>query len=267
MDDLFGGKPPIRRARQYFALDARQFDKPLVVPDGYRLHPVDVALLAQTGLKNLAGLKEEMVSERPSLDDFLAKSFGVCVIHENEIVGWCLSEYNCGPRCEIGIATAEAHQRQGLAMLTATAVIQQALAQNIHQIGWHCWADNAPSGALARKLGFQLIEETTAYPFFFDDAIHLGVHGNLRFFIDQDYQRAAHWYERACAAGPVPIWIEWNAACAYGRLGEETAVVQHLNQAIAAGFDDWERLQTTPHLAAIRNTAAWNKFCKNLEHG
>lgn len=164
--ELLGGKRPIRRLRHYFELDARLFDLPLVVPDGYRLEPVDGELLAQTHLQNLDWLKEEMVSERPSLDDFLAKSFGFCVIQEDEIIGWCLSEYNCGLRCEIGIATDEAHQRKGMATLMGTAVIQHALSQGIHQIGWHCWADNTPSSATARKLGFQLIAEAPAYLFF-----------------------------------------------------------------------------------------------------
>lgn len=175
LGDLFAGKRPIRRQRQYFELDARQFEPQVVVPDGYHLHQVDASLLTQEHLHNWDGLKTEMVSERPSLDDFLAKSFGVCIIHEDEIVGWCLSEYNCGPRCEIGIATDTAHRRKGLATLMATAVIQQALSQGIHQIGWHCWANNTPSSATARKLGFQLIDEAPAYLLFFDDVIHLGV--------------------------------------------------------------------------------------------
>ncbi len=256
---LFGSKTPIRRQRQYFELDARQFDRPLVVPDGYRLYPVDANLLTQTHLQNMDWLKEEMVSERPSLDDFLAKSFGFCVIHADKIVGWCLSEYNCGPRCEIGIATDEAHQRKGLATTMATAVIHHALSQGIHQIGWHCWADNTPSSATARKLGFQLIAEAPAFPFFFADAIHFGVQGNLCFMAD-DFQQAADWYERAAEVGDAPVWLHWNAACVNGRLERETAVIRHLQQAITAGFDDWERLHNSPHLDAIRDTPAWQTF-------
>ncbi|MCA9978431.1 MAG: GNAT family N-acetyltransferase, partial [Anaerolineales bacterium] len=263
---LFSGKQLIRRQRQYFELDARQFSSEPILPDGYHLLPVDADLLAQTHLQNMDWLKEEMVSERPSLDDFLAKSFGVCAIHADKIVGWCLSEYNCGPRCEIGIATDEAHQRKGLATAMATAVIQHALSQGIHQIGWLCWADNTPSSATARKLGFQLIAEMPAFPTFFDDVIHFGVQGNLCFSAG-DFEQAVDWYERAVAAGAAPVWVQWNAACANGRLGRETAVIHHLQEAIAAGFDDWERLHNSPHLAAIRETAVWQIFIKQMGHG
>jgi RimJ/RimL family protein N-acetyltransferase len=264
LSELLGNRQPIRRQRQYFEQDARQFSGELILPDGYRLHPVDADLLAQAHLQNMDWLKEEMVSERPSLDDFLAKSFGFCVIHEDKIVGWCLSEYNCGSRCEIGIATDEAHQRQGLATAMATAVIPHARSQGIHQIGWLCWADNTPSSATARKLGFQLVKEMPAFLFFFDELIHWGVQGNLC-FSGGDFEQAADWYEQAAAAGDAPVWVYWNAACAYGRLGRETAVSHPLQQAIAAGFNDWERLHNSPHLTAIRDTAEWQTFVKSLK--
>jgi RimJ/RimL family protein N-acetyltransferase len=120
-------------------------------------------LLADERVQNKAYLTEEMVSERPSIDDFLAKSFGVCLLHEGEIIGWCLSEYNCGPRCEIGIAVAEPFRRRGLATLMARAFIDQALTQGVYDIGWICWAGNRPSMATAEKLGLALVDERDVY--------------------------------------------------------------------------------------------------------
>ncbi len=61
-----------------------------------------------------------MTSERPS-EDFLRRSFGQCLVHNGAIAGWCLSEYNSGPRCEVGIAVAEPYQRRGLATTMAIA--------------------------------------------------------------------------------------------------------------------------------------------------
>jgi hypothetical protein len=43
---LFGSKTPIRRQRQYFELDARQFAEEPSLMDGYRLHAVNAELLA-----------------------------------------------------------------------------------------------------------------------------------------------------------------------------------------------------------------------------
>ena len=61
------------------------------------------------------------MSERPSVADFLARSFGYCLVHENQIIGWCMSEYNNGNRCELGIETAAPFRRRGLAAESATA--------------------------------------------------------------------------------------------------------------------------------------------------
>jgi GNAT superfamily N-acetyltransferase len=149
--------------RLSYQLDAATKTWPVRAPAGFSLRPVNAELLADARLKNLAYVTEEMVSERPSVADFLQKSFGYCLVHEDEIVAWCMSEYNTGHRCEVGIATAEAYRRRGLATVTATAVIAQALSQGITHIGWHCWAGNAPSIATAGKLGFQLVGEFPVY--------------------------------------------------------------------------------------------------------
>ncbi|MCA9970913.1 MAG: GNAT family N-acetyltransferase, partial [Anaerolineales bacterium] len=152
---------PLRR--RVYRLDARGGSWTPRLPAGYALRPVDAALLADETISNLDWVTEEMVSERPSVDAFLAHSFGYCVQHGRDIVAWCMSEYNSGSRCELGIATAEAHQRRGLARATGTAVIRHALAQGVYDIGWVCAADNAASVATAEALGFRLLIDDTVW--------------------------------------------------------------------------------------------------------
>jgi GNAT superfamily N-acetyltransferase len=149
--------------RRAYRLDARGGSWAVRPPAGFALRLVGAALIADGHIRNKAYLTEEMVSERPSIADFLARSFGVCLLHEQEIVGWCLSEYNTGPRCEIGIATAEPFRRRGLATLMAWAFIDHALTQDVYDIGWICWAGNRPSVATAEKLGFDLVDERDVY--------------------------------------------------------------------------------------------------------
>lgn len=150
---------PIVRGRLYYRLDAHGLDWTPMLPSDYTLRPVDAALLADTTVTNLDWVTEEMVSERPSLDDFLANSFGYCVQYDDKIVAWCMSEYNTDNRCELGIATDKAHQRKGLATAVGTAVIRHALAHGLNDIGWVCWKDNLASIASAKKLGFTLIDD------------------------------------------------------------------------------------------------------------
>ena len=124
------------------------------LPEGFELRAVDAGLLKLTHLRNLESLKEEMCSERPTVTDFLDKSFGVCIVTRDELAGWCLSEYNCADRCEIGIETGEAYRRLGLATAMTRALVDIARARGVRQVGWHCRADNRPSAATALKSGF-----------------------------------------------------------------------------------------------------------------
>ena len=152
---LFSQAQPLSGGRLYFRQDARQRAWPLTVPDGLALRRVDRALLDDPSIENIGYVTEEMVSERPSVADFLARSFGYCLVHEKRIIGWCMTEYNTGDRCELGIETEASFRRRGLAMVLATAVIRHALQSGIHDIGWVCSADNLPSIATAQKLGFR----------------------------------------------------------------------------------------------------------------
>jgi RimJ/RimL family protein N-acetyltransferase len=100
-----------------------------------------------------------MLSEAPSAAFFLQHRFGFCLQHGQELVGWCLSEYNHDGQCELGIETLPASQRRGLATATALATMAHAQAQGLTTIGWHCWKRNIPSSNLAQKLGFELVED------------------------------------------------------------------------------------------------------------
>lgn len=162
-DNVFAGRTIYPGRHNVYLLDnldaGWQLPDLAPLPAGMALVEVDETLLARSELRNHAELLEELQSERPSVAAFLKESFGVCIVSSDAVVTWCLSEYNLGDRCEIGIATDEAHRRQGLATLTAAHMIRQAAARGIRRVGWHCWLRNEPSNATARKLGFRLAAE------------------------------------------------------------------------------------------------------------
>lgn len=147
-------------ARQYYAFDVGQNTLPRgwreMLPAGYRLRPVDAALLDDHHWQHIDYLREETQSERTSVADFLAHSFGVALTHENSLAAWCLSEYNCADRCEVGIATVEEYQRRGLGTVVGCSFVAEAIRRGYRQIGWHCWLRNRPSAALAEKIGYSL---------------------------------------------------------------------------------------------------------------
>ena len=132
------------------------------LPPDFRVVEIDEALLASK-YRNLDQVKDETVSERDSVEDFLESSFGYVAIEGDEIVSWCMSEYNTGNRCELGIASIEGYRRKGLATQVARAIIGHAVRQGAYEIGWHCWRNNEPSVRTALKIGFKLGSD---YPVF-----------------------------------------------------------------------------------------------------
>ena len=153
-DEILPGSSHTRHTRLYYRLRASDGRWDVSPPEGYALLPVDSSLLERTDLAGLDGVVEEMLSERLTVEAFLERSFGCCVVHGGAIVGWCMSEYNAGDRCELGIGTAEGHRRRGLATVSGSAVIGEAVSRGITDIGWHCYARNAASVATAERLGF-----------------------------------------------------------------------------------------------------------------
>jgi GNAT superfamily N-acetyltransferase len=147
--------------RQYYEITDFAPKTDLQLPDGFSMQRITPEFLS-SDIDGLDAVREEMCSERASVEDFLARSFGLCPIHANEVAGWCMSEYNVGDRCEIGIATAPKHQRQGIATLTTWYFLAEAFQRGYTRVGWDCWTRNVPSVASARKAGFTLIEEYPA---------------------------------------------------------------------------------------------------------
>jgi hypothetical protein len=150
-----------RMEREYWEIGAEAWRQngTRIATDGLRLRAVDAALLAEPRLGRIELLRDEMCSERVSVEDFLALSFGVCLVDEEEeaLAGWCLSEYNCGGRCEVGIEVVEGYRRRGLGTLLARALCVEAFArQGLARVGWHCLAENEASGATARRAGLRL---------------------------------------------------------------------------------------------------------------
>jgi GNAT superfamily N-acetyltransferase len=147
--------------RQYYQISDFRPSAAPPLPEGFSMPMVSPEFLA-SGIAGLEQIREEMCSERRSVDDFLEHSFGLCPVYDKEVAGWCLSEYNIGDRCEIGIATAEKHQRKGLATLSTQYFLAEAHRRGYTRVGWDCWKRNEASAATARKAGFTLIEEYPA---------------------------------------------------------------------------------------------------------
>ena len=161
LQNLFSAYQLYHGTRQYYEMIDFSPKQDLRLPDGFSIQSITPEFLS-SDITGLGAVREEMCSERTSVEDFLARSFGLCPIHSNEVAGWCMSEYNVGDRCEIGIATAEKHQRKGIATLATWSFLAEAHRRGYTRVGWDCWTRNEASAATARKAGFTFIEEYPA---------------------------------------------------------------------------------------------------------
>jgi GNAT superfamily N-acetyltransferase len=160
--DALSGRRLLRVDRQYYRWSGRM--PPLnPPPSGFDFVPADRVLMRDSKIANLQLLAEEMASERASVDDFLSRSFGVAALFGSELAGWCLSEYNSGARCEVGIASLEPFQRKGLATAIGRHFLSMARDRGIQEVGWHCWKSNAASAASALKIGLERIADYPVY--------------------------------------------------------------------------------------------------------
>jgi GNAT superfamily N-acetyltransferase len=163
LDAILPGRFPLKLERSYFECTELRESPQAYLPAGFTLQLLEASLLSRGQLGNLDYLREELVSERSSEAEFLEKSFGVVALHGDELAAWCLSEYNLGRRCEVGVATVEQYQRRGLGTAVTLALVEQALANGYQRVGWHCWKSNTPSAALALRAGFAHVQDYPAY--------------------------------------------------------------------------------------------------------
>lgn len=262
-DQVLAGLDPIPGARVYYELTQQSGDWQSLVPSEFRLVSVDRALTQDQTIRNLDDLLEEMQSERETVEAFLKQSFGVCLRSSDLLVTWCLSEYNLGERCEIGIATHADYRQRGLATATGKAFVEQAMAGGATRIGWHCWAYNQGSRSTALKIGCHEVRTYPSFLAFFDLSLNMAVHGNI--LLGQGaYHEAQEWFASAEATGSAPAWAYFAGACAAARLANVPEAMRLLEQAAARGFDSRPYYEENEHLASLHELPEWEVLIRRL---
>ncbi|MBE0410572.1 MAG: GNAT family N-acetyltransferase [Anaerolineales bacterium] len=259
IDDILAGLHPVIRQRTYLECTHLVQDWRQLLSHDFTLCPVDRELLSQPHLENLDYLKEELCSERPTIEDFLEKSFGFCVLKGEKLASWCLSEYNTVDRCEVGVATVDDFQRQGLATITTLALLDHAFAHSYKRIGWHCWKNNTPSVALALRAGFSKVHDYSIHLCALDLAIQFALNGDDHRSLGA-YQEAKRWYERAISLDTAPGWVFYNTARCLALMGENQQAIDYLHKAVQRGFDDLDRIHTEADLIPLHSHPAWGSL-------
>jgi RimJ/RimL family protein N-acetyltransferase len=256
-------REPYPRGMQYYAFKQSGLNWRALLPDDMQVREVNAALLAEDW-QNLDFLSDEMLSERPTLDDFLQKSFGVCLTRADEILGWCLSEYNTHHRCEVGIAVRGDVRKRGLATMLALAFVEMAQARGVARLGWHCSARNVASGKTALKAGFEHVADYPSYVGAFDPAMNFSLRGYFA-LMDESFALSLASYEQALSLPDAPARSHFGAGCAAAMLGQTERALAHLEAAAALEAVDGDDLRQSRFLAGLRENLQFNLILERLD--
>ncbi|MEI6289259.1 MAG: GNAT family N-acetyltransferase [Chloroflexota bacterium] len=259
---MLAQKSPISSVSSYYSRKTEHVENSNL-PEEFSSWPIDASLLSKTW-SNKEFLTDELVSERKSIEEFLEKSFGICVTREDMIVGWCVSEYNTGHRCEIGISTHKDYRQQGLASWMTREFINTARSKDIARLGWHSKSANIGSAATALACGFEKVQDYPVYFGWFDDAINLANNGYFA-HTRGDNADALGYYEKSIKIGDAPDWAYWGAACEAAIIGNEEKGFNYLFQAIEHGFDSVDQITQSEYFSNFHSSEKWQEVLKKLK--
>ena len=131
------------------AAEAKAQAWPERVPAGYRVVPIDEARAKRVDIE----LDELIGLFWSGYERYGAHGFGAAALAGDELASVAYTIAVSEREINIGVGTADAHQRRGLASLVSSACIAMALDRGLRPT-WDCDTINPASASLALKLGF-----------------------------------------------------------------------------------------------------------------
>ena len=117
-----------------------------VSPEGYTARSIDGELF-----RRLEGRVAPEIFWKDH-EEFRQSGRGICLMYGNEPASWAFTSAVSSTEADIGIETAEAHRRQGLALAAASLLIKELLP--LKRPVWSCQQSNTGSAHTAERLGF-----------------------------------------------------------------------------------------------------------------
>jgi RimJ/RimL family protein N-acetyltransferase len=234
-------------------------------PEGYTLRRIDRGLLADPNLALSEDLgAEEVEAYWGSVSHFLERGIGFCALHGVEEVSHCTADCAAGTQVDVGVYTAPAHWRKGLAAAVVTATVEHCLSHGARQVGWHCNVENTGSWKTAERVGFDRNREYVYYYYAYDIVqqwLELGWH-RLQ---EGDYASAAHYYEKWLSArGDHPEIYYHGAALAWAHLGEADRALAMLGAAADRGCRHAEWARQQPAFRLLHGRPEWESVLARM---
>jgi GNAT superfamily N-acetyltransferase len=235
------------------------------MPEGYTLRRIDREFLSNRDLALSEDLGEEEIEAYwGSVAHFLERGIGFCVLDGGEEVSHCTADCAAGTQVDVGVYTAPAHRRKGLAATVVAATVEHCLSHGFRQVGWHCNVENAGSWKTAERVGFELNREYVYYYYAYDPVeqwLELG----WRRLRDGNYASAAHYYEQALTArDDHPEVYYHGAALAWAHLGEADRALAMLGAAADRGCQHAEWARQQPAFRLLHGRPEWERVLARM---
>lgn len=127
------------------------------LPKAYELKRIDRDIANSQALRELS---EDFTSQFDSIDDYINRGVGFCILYEGRVVSGASSYSIFDDGIEIEVDTHPEHRKKGLATVAAAALILYCLKNGLYP-SWD--AANLISVALAQKLGYVLDKPYDTY--------------------------------------------------------------------------------------------------------
>lgn len=137
------------------------------IKEGYTVLKIDNILFEDNTIKNPAFLQSKILSFWSSVECFLNKGIGYCVVYDHHIISLCFSGFVVENVHCIDIETLEAYRGNKLAQKLAHHFVKNCLAQGLVPY-WDCMDSNKPSIAVAENIGFTNVFNYVGYEFSFN---------------------------------------------------------------------------------------------------
>ncbi len=254
LKDMIPTHEPERVLRYHYLARKNQYDWRQALPEGYTLYKLDAAILGGQGpvipdvLQDFCDIDEMWKSQ----EVFLKRGGGMAVVHENQVVSWCVADLVTDDVVEVGIITLPAYRQRGLGAIAAAAMVEDALERGYSAVSWQCNQDNVGSWKTAEKAGFARAASYDFIYYMFNLIDHLAELG-WYYFKQKDYHRTAAFYQQVFALRQEnPVYYYTLAAQACAAIGDQRSAFAYLRQAVDGGWKNVDGLESNTFLAPLR---------------
>ncbi len=259
-------RQPIEWSRRHYVCRELDYDWQANVPEGFTIRRVDATLLERPEGEIHDDVKAVIAVCGPG-DDPLEKGFGFVACHGDEVVAHAVVDCIVGGVGEIGLETAGAYQRRGLATVTSAAAVEFGLSHGLSVISWDCLTTNTGSVRTAEKLGFEPEREHQMYAINFDAAWHLVnlAWGHLRAV---RYREAIEVCEQFIAQpgqqGDPLLYAYHMAAQAWGGLGDQGQAFEYLDAVVDRGWAYIDETENCEEFESWHGTPEWTGVLERI---